>query len=46
MLTGEYTDLIGAVHPGIVQSQFAPILALPMNPFTLSSSFLGLLLGE
>jgi len=44
MLTGEYTDLIGGVHPGIVQSQFAPTLALPMNPFTLSSSFLGLLL--
>ena len=44
MLTGEYTDLVGTTHPGILRGQFTPVLALPMNPFTLSSSFLGLLL--
>ena len=44
MLTGEYTDLTGGVHPGILRGQYTPVLALPMNPFTLSSSFLGLLL--
>jgi len=44
MLTGEYTDLVGVVHPGFLRGQYAPVLALPMNPFTLSSSFLGLLL--
>ena len=44
MLTGEYTDLVGGVHPGILRGQYTPVLALPMNPFTLSSSFLGLLL--
>ena len=44
MLTGEYTDLVGEVHPGIFVGQYTPVLALPMNPFTLSSSFLGLLL--
>ena len=45
MLTGEYTDLVGLVHPGIMRGQFTPSLALPMSPFTLSSGFLGLLLG-
>ena len=44
MLTGEYTDLVGEVHPGMLRGQYTPVLALPMNPFTLSSSFLGLLL--
>lgn len=44
MLTGEYTDLVGGVHPGILRGQYTPVLSLPMNPFTLSSSFLGLLL--
>lgn len=44
MLTGEYTDLVGGVHPGMLRGQYTPVLALPMNPFTLSSSFLGLLL--
>eukprot|EP00533_Pseudo-nitzschia_delicatissima_P005748 CAMPEP_0116102294 /NCGR_PEP_ID=MMETSP0327-20121206/13269_1 /TAXON_ID=44447 /ORGANISM="Pseudo-nitzschia delicatissima, Strain B596" /LENGTH=411 /DNA_ID=CAMNT_0003594317 /DNA_START=126 /DNA_END=1361 /DNA_ORIENTATION=+ len=44
MLTGEYTDLVGGVHPGALRGQYTPVLALPMNPFTLSSSFLGLLL--
>jgi putative membrane protein len=44
MLTGEYMDLVGDVHPGILRGQYTPVLQLPMNPFTLSSSFLGLLL--
>jgi ion channel-forming bestrophin family protein len=44
MLTAGYTDLLGVDHPALIQSQFFPVLKLPMNPFTLSSSFLGLLL--
>jgi len=44
MLTNEYVDLVGMVHPGLLRGQYAPPLSLPMNPFTLSSSFLGLLL--
>mmetsp|Transcript_59581 Transcript_59581/g.146004 ORF Transcript_59581/g.146004 Transcript_59581/m.146004 type:complete len:435 (+) Transcript_59581:258-1562(+) len=44
MLTAGYTDLGGVAHGPVLQSQYLPPLVLPMNPFTLSSSFLGLLL--
>jgi hypothetical protein len=44
MLTAGYTDLAGIDHPPVLSSQYTPPLTLPMNPFTLSSSFLGLLL--
>jgi predicted membrane chloride channel (bestrophin family) len=44
MLTAGYTDLTGIDHPPVLSSQYTPPLTLPMNPFTLSSSFLGLLL--
>lgn len=43
---GDYQDFSGVTHAGIFHDSSIPILALPLAPFTLSSSFLGLLLGE
>jgi hypothetical protein len=40
-----YQDISGAGHPPIWSSPFLPPLTLPMVPFTLSSSSLGLLLS-
>jgi len=43
LVTG-YQDISGAGHPPIWSSPFLPPLTLPLQPFTLSSSSLGLLL--
>lgn len=43
LITG-YQDISGVGHPPILSSPFLPPLTLPMTPFTLSSSSLGLLL--
>lgn len=43
-ITG-YQDISGAVHDPIWSSPFLPPLTLPLQPFTLASSSLGLLLG-
>ena len=40
-----YQDLAGLPQPAVLQSNFFPPLTLPLAPFTLSSSFLGLLVG-
>ena len=40
-----YQDISGAGHPPIWSSPFLPPLTLPLQPFTLSSSSLGLLLS-
>ena len=42
---GTYQDLAGVVHDGPMKDML-PILTLPLTPFTLSSSSLGLFLGE
>ena len=42
---GTYQDLAGVVHDGPMKDML-PILALPLTPFTLSSSSLGLFLGK
>lgn len=41
---GDYQDLLGNFHPGPLKDSIIPILSLPLTPFTLSSSSLGLLL--
>jgi putative membrane protein len=46
MAAGGYTDFEGINHEAIISSQFLPRLALPLTGFTLSSPFLGLLLGK
>jgi len=43
-IVGDYQDLSGASHPGLVQMQFLPKLGLPLQAFTLTSPALGLLL--
>jgi len=43
---GFYTDFSGVQHPGILHDTFIPLLTLPLAPFTLLSTSLGLLLGE
>ncbi|GFH56226.1 hypothetical protein CTEN210_12702 [Chaetoceros tenuissimus] len=44
MIFGDYTDLEGVKHAGIMKDSFIPALSLPLVPFTLSSPSLGLLL--
>ena len=46
MVTGGYTDFAGVSHDPIISSSFLPTLTLPLTGFTLSSPFLGLLLGK
>lgn len=43
-IVGDYTDLAGVKHVGLVQSVFFPKLGLPLQAFTLTSPSLGLLL--
>ena len=43
-LAGDYQDLSNVSHPGFL-SGILPVLGLPINPFTLASPSLGLLLG-
>ena len=45
-VVGEYTDLLGGTHPGLIQSELFPKLGLPLQAFTLTSPSLGLLLGK
>ena len=45
-LFGEYQDLLSVKHPGILSNSIIPVLGLPLNPFTLASPSLGLLLGK
>ena len=46
MLVGEYTDLSGENHAGVLANTFLPLIGFPLAPFTLSSPSLGLLLGK
>jgi hypothetical protein len=46
MATAGYTDFAGVDHEAIWKSVFTPALSVPMQAFTLPSSFLGLLLGK
>lgn len=43
-LVGGYTDLEGEKHAAVIASGSLPMVGLPLNPFTLSSPSLGLLL--
>ena len=45
-VTGTYQDFSGVTHDGLLKDSIIPALSLPMTPFTLSSSSLGLLLGK
>ena len=45
MLTGGYDDFSQVHHEALIQSYYLPTIKLPMAPFTLASSSLGLLLG-
>lgn len=44
--TGDYQDLLSVQHAGIFKDTLLPVLQLPLTPFTLASSSLGLLLGK
>ena len=43
---GDYQDLLSVQHAGIFKDTLLPVLQLPLVPFTLASSSLGLLLGK
>jgi putative membrane protein len=45
-ITGGVTDFEGVKHAALIQSVWAPVVGLPLAPFTLSSPSLGLLLGQ
>jgi hypothetical protein len=45
-ITGGVTDFEGVKHAALIQSSLAPVIGLPLAPFTLSSPSLGLLLGQ
>jgi hypothetical protein len=45
-LCGTYTDFSGVQHPGIFYDSVIPMLTLPMAPFSLLNTSLGLLLGK
>jgi hypothetical protein len=45
MIVGGYDDFNQIHHQAIVQSYYLPTIKLPLAPFTLASSSLGLLLG-
>lgn len=45
-IVGDYTDIAGVKHAGLIQSEFFPKLGLPLQAFTLTSPSLGLLLGK
>jgi putative membrane protein len=45
-ITGGFTDFDGVKHAALIQNVWAPLLGLPLAPFTLSSPSLGLLLGQ
>jgi hypothetical protein len=45
-LVGDWTDLAGVKHAGLIQSVVFPKLGLPLTAFTLTSPSLGLLLGK
>ena len=43
---GDYQDLMSVQHEGPLKDSIIPVLDLPLAPFTLTSPFLGLLLGK
>jgi ion channel-forming bestrophin family protein len=45
MLTAGYTDLEGVKHEALINNLFLPPLTLPLIPFNLATSSLGLFLG-
>jgi putative membrane protein len=45
-LCGSYTDFSGIQHPGILHDTGLTVRTLPLAPFSLLSTSLGLLLGE
>jgi putative membrane protein len=45
-ITGGFIGFDGVKHAALIQSAWAPLLGLPLAPFTLSSPSLGLLLGQ
>lgn len=46
MATISYTDFQGVTHEAVWKNLWAPSFTIPMQAYTLPSSFLGLLLGE
>lgn len=46
ILVGEYQDISGVTHAGILANTMLPVIGLPLAPFTLASPSLGLLLGK
>lgn len=46
MLVGGYQDLAGVAHDPIIQGEWAKVVGLPLQPFTVVNSSLGLLLGK
>jgi putative membrane protein len=46
MATGGYTDLNGIQQDAFIQNTFLPTISVPLTPFTMSSPFLGYLLGK
>lgn len=46
LLVGGYQDLAGVQHDPIIQASWAMMAGLPLTPFTVLNSSLGLLLGK
>lgn len=46
LLVGGYQDLAGVMHDPILKENWAMMIGLPLTPFTVLNSSLGLLLGE
>ncbi len=46
LLVGGYQDLGGAMHDPVLTEKWAMMIGLPLTPFTIVSSSLGLLLGK
>jgi len=46
LLVGGYQDVAGVMHDPILKESWAMMIGLPLTPFTVLNSSLGLLLGE
>ena len=46
VLVGGYQDVAGVMHDPILKENWAMMIGLPLTPFTVLNSSLGLLLGE